>query len=140
MTKLEKQFLKCCADNFMDRTVIGSDDLMRYINKPLIELQKCAEYLEQKGYIKNLHIQTRIRFNFQITYEGIAYKEMKWERWKKFLLTSVFIPIAVSVIASFIVAAVGYLWSMESIRQKIESPIAQPTSELNIITSGLNQL
>ena len=51
MTKLEKQFLKCCADNFMDRTVIGSDDLMRYINKPLIELQKCSEYLEQKGYI-----------------------------------------------------------------------------------------
>lgn len=140
MTKLEKQFLKCCADNFMDRTVIGSDDLMMYINKPLIELQKCAEYLEQKGYIKNLHIQTRIRFNFQITYEGITYKEMKWELWKKFLLTSVFIPIAVSVIASFIVAAVGYLWSMESIRQKIESPIAQPTSELNIITSGLNQL
>ena len=139
MTDLEKQFLDCCINNFIDKTIIGSDDLMKHINKSLFELQKCAEYLEQKGFIKNLHIQTRIRFNFQLTYEGIVYKEMKWERRKEFLLTSIFVPIAVSVIASLIVAAVGYLWSMESIKMKSESPIAQPTSELNICTSGLNQ-
>lgn len=140
MTGLEKQFLDCCINNFIDRTIIGSDDLTKHINKPLVELQKCAEHLEENGYIKNLHVQTRIRFNFQLTYEGISYKEMKWERRKQFLLTSVFVPIAVSVIASLVVAAVGYLWSMESIRQKIESPIAQPTSELNSITNGLNQM
>ena len=138
MTDLEKQFLDCCINNFMDKSIIGSDDLMKHINKSLVELQKCAEYLEQNDYIKNLHIHTRIRFNFQLTYEGIVYKEMKWERRKEFFLTSIFVPIAVSVIASLIVASIGYLWSMKSIKAKSESPIATPTSELNICTSGLN--
>lgn len=139
MTNLEKQFLDCCTKNFADRSLIGSDDLLKHIDKPLIELQRCAEHLEKKGYIKNLHIQTRIRFNFQLTYPGTVRKEMFWENFKDFLLKSVFVPIAVSVIASLIVASIGYLWSMESIREKSQSPMPQPTSELSTDTSGPNQ-
>lgn len=139
MTNLEKQFLDCCTKNFADRSLIGSDDLLKHIDKPLIELQRCAEHLEKKGYIKNLHIQTRIRFNFQLTYPGTVRKEMFWENFKDFLLKSVFVPITVSVIASLIVASIGYLWSMESIREKSQSPMPQPTSELSTDTSGPNQ-
>lgn len=138
MTKLEKQFLNCCINNFADRSLIGSDDLLKHLNEPLINLQRCAEHLEEKGYIKNLHVQKRIRFNFQLTYPGTVYREMRLENIKDFLLKSIFVPIAVSVIASLIVASIGYLWSMESIRVKSQIPMPQPTSELSTDTSGLN--
>lgn len=139
MTKLEKQFLNCCINNYAEKSLIGSNDLLKHIDAPLIKLQRCAEHLEQKGYIKNLHIEQRIRFNFQLTYAGIAYKEFKSEHIKDFLLKSIFVPIAVSVIASLVVATIGYLWSMESIKTNKEIPIATPTSELITETSGANQ-
>lgn len=138
MTNLEKQFLNCCIENYMDRSLIGSNDLLKHLDYPLIKLEKCAEYLEQKGFIKNLHVQTRIRFNFQLTYEGIMYKKMFLENVKDFLLKSIFVPIAVSVISSLIVASIGYLWSMESIKEKSRIPITQPTSELIPATNGEN--
>lgn len=52
MTDLEKQFLDCCTKYYSDRSIIGSDDLLKYIDVPLISLQRCAERLEQHGYIK----------------------------------------------------------------------------------------
>lgn len=138
MTDLEKQFLDCCTKYYSDRSIIGSDDLLKYIDVPLISLQRCAERLEQHGYIKNLHIQHRLRFNFQLTYEGTVRREMCLEHIKDFLLKSLFVPVVVSVISSLIVASVGYLWSMRSIKENSQSPIAEPANELNINTNGLN--
>ena len=45
MTDLEKQFLDCCTKYYSDRSIIGSDDLLKYIDVPLISLQRCAERL-----------------------------------------------------------------------------------------------
>ena len=130
MTKLEKQFLDCCITHYLDRSIIGSDDLLKYVDVPLSSLQRCAERLEANGYIKNLHIHTRLRFNFQLTYEGTVYNEIRIEKIKDFLLKSVFVPIAVSVIASLIVASVGYLWSMRSISENNSIPTTEPTTAL----------
>ncbi|MCB7304574.1 hypothetical protein NE683_12150 [Bariatricus massiliensis] len=138
MTKLEKRFLNCCIKNYINNSVIGSDDLLLHLDSSLFILQKCAEKLEQKGYIKNLHIQTRIRFNFQLTYEGIMYKEIRFKNHKDFILKSIFVPVVVSVITSLIIAVVGYLWSMESIKLKSQNPIPTPTTELITETSGPN--
>lgn len=134
MTKLEKRFLNCCIKYYLEYSVINSDDLLKYIDVPLISLQRCAQRLEQNGYIKNLHIQTRIRFNFQLTYEGSFYSEVRSDRIKDFLLKSVLIPIVISVIASLVVASIGYLWSMRSISQNSQTPIPQPTNELTMDT------
>lgn len=60
------------------------------------------------------------------------------EHIKDFLLKSLFVPVVVSVISSLIVASVGYLWSMRSIKENSQSPIAEPANELNIDTNGLN--
>lgn len=139
MTKLEKQFLDCCINNFAENSIIGSDNLLPHLNVPLSKLERCAEHLEQKGYIKNLHIHKRLRFCFQLTYAGISYKEIRYENIKDFLLKSIFVPIAISVIASLIVSAVGYLWSMESISRNSHLPTETPANELNIETNGSNQ-
>lgn len=138
MTDLEKQFLDCCAKYYLERSVISSDDLLEYIDVPLISLQRCAERLEQHGYIKNLCIQYRRHFDFQLTYEGTVRREMRFEHIKDFLVKSIFVPVVVSVISSLIVASVGYLWSMRSIKENSQSPIAEPANELNIDTNGLN--
>lgn len=134
MTKLEKRFLNCCIKYYLECSVISSDDLLKYIDVPLISLQRCAQRLEQNGYIKNLHIQMRIRFNFQLTYEGSFYSEIRSDRIKDFLLKSVLIPIVISVIASLAVASISYLWSMRSISQNSQTPIPQPTNELTMDT------
>lgn len=86
MTKLEKHFLNCCIKYYSECSVISSDDLLKYIDVPLISLQRCAQHLEQNGYIKNLHIQMRIRFNFQLTYEGSFYNEVRSDRIKDFFI------------------------------------------------------
>ena len=86
MTKLEKQFLDCCITHYLDRSIIGSDDLLKYVDVPLSSLQRCAERLEANGYIKNLHIHTRLRFNFQLTYEGTVYNEIRIENNKRFFI------------------------------------------------------
>ena len=76
----------------------------------------------------------RIRFNFQLTYEGSFYSEIRSDRIKDFLLKSVLIPIVVSVIASLAVASISYLWSRRSISQNSQTPIPQPTNELTMDT------
>lgn len=139
MTNLEKQFLDCCVEYYSDCSSINSDDLLEHLNVPLLSLQRCAERLEQQGYIKKLLIRHNVRFTFQLTYEGAVRKEMHQERIKKFLLESLFVPIAVSIISSLIVSSAGYLLGIKNIKEKIQNPIAQPTSELNTDSSGRNQ-
>lgn len=102
MTKLERQFLDCCNKNFSDRSLIGSKDLQRFISVPPLMLSKCAERLNENGYIKNLHSFKFYAFNFQTTYKGLNYKEFKIEQLKSFLLRSVFTPVAVSAATTLI--------------------------------------
>ena len=66
------------------------------------------------------------------------YTDADEQAIKDFLLKSLFVPVVVSVISSLIVASVGYLWSMRSIKENSQSPIAQPASELITDTNGLN--
>ena len=61
MTDLENNFLTVCTKYYSDRSIIGSDDLLKYIDVPLISLQRCAERLDNM-VIKNLHIQHRLPF------------------------------------------------------------------------------
>lgn len=102
MTKLERQFLNCCNKYFSDRSLIGNKDLSRHILVSSLMLSKCAERLNENGYIKNLHKFKFYAFNFQLTYKGLNYKEFKIVELKSFLFRSVFIPIAVSVVTTLI--------------------------------------
>lgn len=102
MTKLERQFLDCCNENFSERSLIGNEDMQRYISASPLMLSKCAERLNENGYIKNLHLFKGRTFNFQTTYKGLNYKEFKIEQLKSFLLRSVFTPVAVSAATTLI--------------------------------------
>ena len=102
MTKLERQFLDCCNENFSERSLIGNEDIQRYISVSPLMLSKCAERLNENGYIKNLHRFKFHAFNFQTTYKDLNYKKFKIEQLKNFLLRSVFTPVAVSVATTLI--------------------------------------
>ena len=105
MTNMEKKILKCCNKNFTDGERITTQLLDTNTKLTKQQIKLCVEYLNQKGYMRNLDIFAGGNVSFELTYLGRHYKEIQFEKVKHFLFTSIAVPVFVSLLTSVL-----YLW------------------------------
>lgn len=104
LTKLETRLLKyCCKEDTSNLFNTHTFKREFFIKFPKNEFSQVCDSLSSKGYIKIASKDMAGGVQFFLTYDGIHYKEIKWINIKSFLIESVIIPIAVSVITSLIV-------------------------------------
>lgn len=105
MTNAEKTILKCCNKYFTDGERITTQLLNGKTELTQQQIKLCVEYLNQKGYIRNLDIFAGGNVSFELTYLGAHYKEIQREEVEYFIVTSIAVPVFVSLLTSAL-----YLW------------------------------
>lgn len=77
-----------------------AEEYLRYLTKNnLVELESRTNMAGEEVYLRN---------NFKINQNGIEYFKWRWEEQKKFLLTSIFVPVLVAIVTSLLTTAIIY--------------------------------
>ena len=105
MTKHEriimKYYKRLSTDEVCTETLVETD-----IPLTFNEINLCLAYMNEKGLFKEFHKDIAENITFQLNYNALHRKEILFEKIMDFIITSVFVPIAVSVLTTFI------LWVM----------------------------
>lgn len=105
LTKLQKRILSAAGkiDVSGDYPFIRSTDLEKsFPDVPHNLLILACEDLSANGYIQNFSVDMAGEFLFQSSYPGASWREQQRLKIEHFILTSIFTPIAVSVITTLL--------------------------------------
>lgn len=103
------------------------------------EVRPAIKFLEENGYVEYATLDSpagEVEVGFSLTHKGIHYKEFNRLEMLDFLIKSIFVPIAVSVITAGIVTFASYLWTMSGIstQNASQTPISEPIIEETNVT------
>lgn len=85
------------------------------LKKPAVNVLFAIKSLAKEGWLEYKTLSSRegiVQIGVYMTHKGLHRKEFAWLEFMNFMTRSILVPIAVSVITSFIATLIGYLWAM----------------------------